>query len=134
MQSLLCYCVFIYCKFFKICILWLCKFRKEWLTKDDYKEWIQEHADDKKAYCKVCSKSIDLSIMGQSALVSHMKSKKHSDSVAVRSGTSAQQSIEACFSTSSTSKVVNRTSVTDSHINSSEDNDDRRSLVSARDY
>ena len=56
--------------------------------------------------CKVCRKSIDLSNMGQRALISHMKSKKHSDSVAVRSGTSAQQSIEACFSTSSTSKPL----------------------------
>ena len=61
-----------------------------------------ERADDKKAYCKVCRKAIDLSYMGQRALISHMKSKKHFDSVAVQSGTSAQQSIEACFSTSST--------------------------------
>ena len=60
-----------------------------------------------------------------------MKSKKHSDSVAVRLGTSAQQSIEACFSTSSTNKAVDSTSVTDSHMDSSEDNDDGRSLVSA---
>ena len=68
--------------------------------------------------------------MAQRALISHMKSKKHSDSVAVRSGTSAQQSIGAHFSTSSTSKAVDNTSVTDSHMGSSEDNDDR-SLVSA---
>ena len=49
--------------------------------------------------------------MGQRALISHMKSKKHSGSVAVRSGTSAQQSTEACFSTGSTSKAVDSTSV-----------------------
>ena len=67
-------------------------------------------------------KSIDLRNMGQRALISHMKSKKHTDSVAVRSGTSAQQSIEACFSTSSTSEAVDSTSITDSHMGSSEDN------------
>ena len=97
-------------------LLYLCKFRKEWLTKYEYKKWIQERAGDKKAYCKVCTKSVDLSNMGQRALISHMQSKKHSDSVAVQSGTSALQCIEACFSTSSTSKAVNSSSITDRHV------------------
>ena len=120
-----------YCKFFKICIVYSYKFQKEGLTKDDYKEWMQERTDDKKAYRKMCRKFIDLSNMGQRAFISRMKSKKHSDLVTVRSGTSAQQSIETCFCTSSTSKAVDSTSVTDSYMGSSEDNDDRRSLVSA---
>ena len=34
-----------------------------------------------KARCTACSKEIDMSNMGESALTSHMKSKKQSDSV-----------------------------------------------------
>ena len=66
-------------------------------------------------------------------MMAHMKSKKHSDAAAVRSGTSAQQSIEACFGTGSTSKAVDSASVTVSFMGSSENNDESMiSLVSAR--
>ena len=57
--------------------MYLSKFSREWLTKDDYKEWLQESGDSEKAFCKVCKKTTDLSNMGQRALVSDMKSKKH---------------------------------------------------------
>ena len=105
--------------------MYLCKFRKEWLTKDDYKKWVQESSDNKKAYCKVCKKTIDLT--------SHMKSKKHIDSLAVHSGTSAQQSIIAAFYSSSISKTIDLTTTTASEPEkvSSEDTNERRSLTSA---
>lgn len=90
--------------------MYSCKFRKEWLSKDEYKEWVQESADnDNKAYCKVCKKTIDLSNMGQRALTSHMKSKKHIESLSVRLGTSTQACI-TMFSRSSTSETTSSTS------------------------
>ena len=111
--------------------MYLCKFRKEWLTKDDYKKWVQESSDNKKAYCKVCKKTIHLSNMGQRALTLHMKSKKHIDSLAVHSGTSAQQSITAAFYSSSISKTIDLTTTTASEPEkvSSEDTNEKRSLT-----
>ena len=71
--------------------------------------------------------------MGQRALTLHMKSKKHIDSLAVHSGTSAQQSITAAFYSSSISKTIDLTTTTASEPEkvSSEDTNERRSLTSA---
>ena len=57
-------------------------FNEKWLEKDGYKSWLQK--DDKnpnKAFCFACKKSIKLNVMGESALVSHMKGKKHEEYV-----------------------------------------------------
>ena len=59
-----------------------CHFNEKWLEKDGYKTWLRK--DDKnpnKAFCFACKKSIDLNVMGESALVSHMKGKKHEEYV-----------------------------------------------------
>ena len=44
--------------------------------KDAYKSWLQK--DDKnsnKAFCFACNKSINLNVMGKSAMASHMRNE-----------------------------------------------------------
>ena len=51
-----------------------CHLNEKWLEKDAYKSWLPK--DDKnsnKAFCFAFKTSIDLNVMGESALVSHMK-------------------------------------------------------------
>ena len=57
-----------------------CHFNEKWPEKDAYKSWLRK--DDKnsnKAFCFACNKSIDLNVMGKSALLSHTKDKKHEE-------------------------------------------------------
>ena len=57
-----------------------CPFNDEWLEKDEYKSWLRKNdKNPNKAFCVACKKSIDLSVMGESTLVSHMKGKKHEE-------------------------------------------------------
>jgi hypothetical protein len=73
-----------------------CKFRREWLDKREYREWLREvPGDSSQARCGICKKTIDLSNMGQTALMSHMKGKKHKRDLALKLGTTTQQSITA---------------------------------------
>ena len=47
---------------------------EKWLEKDAYKSWLRK--DDKnsnKVFCFACNKSIDLNVMGKSAMASHTK-------------------------------------------------------------
>ena len=56
-----------------------CVFSNLWRQKSLYKEWLREVKGDKhKARCIVCGmKDVDISSMGESALTSHLKGKKH---------------------------------------------------------
>ena len=55
-----------------------CVFSNLWLQKSLYKDWLREVKGDKhKARCIVCMKDVDISSMGESALTSHLKGKKH---------------------------------------------------------
>ena len=56
-----------------------CTFQKRWLLTEDYKHWIQEIKSVHYAHCKLCRKDIDLRGMGESALKSHMRGKKHQE-------------------------------------------------------
>ena len=59
-----------------------CHFNEKWLEKDAYKSWLQK--DDKNsntAFCFAWKKSIDLNVIGESAMVNHMKGKKHEEYV-----------------------------------------------------
>lgn len=54
------------------------RFNREWITKEDYKEWLlPEESDNTKARCKLCQKSFSLSNMGEPALKSHAQGSKH---------------------------------------------------------
>ena len=52
------------------------KFDTDWLTKSEYKHWL-EKKDSQNAYCNKCDKTIYLSNMGTAALKSHAKGAKH---------------------------------------------------------
>ena len=56
-----------------------CVFNDVWLDNDKYKEWVRRDptGSQYKAYCFVCKKTFELGKMGEGALVSHQKSKKH---------------------------------------------------------
>ena len=56
-----------------------CKFQEAWLTNPQYSKWIGRGSSVNEAKCKACKKSFDVQNMGEAALKSHMKSKKHTD-------------------------------------------------------
>lgn len=68
---------------------------KSCLRKDD--------KNSNKAFCFACKKSIDLNVMGESALVSHMKGKKHEEYVKNLQGNEKTTKISGDFFSSSAS-------------------------------
>ena len=62
------------------------KFQQEWLTMPQFKDWIIKHESPFKAYCKLCSKAMELSNMGKRALTSHADSKVHKKAVSLMRG------------------------------------------------
>eukprot|EP00916_Digyalum_oweni_P025641 GHVL01042217.1.p1 GENE.GHVL01042217.1~~GHVL01042217.1.p1 ORF type:complete len:151 (-),score=5.69 GHVL01042217.1:387-839(-) len=58
-----------------------CFFNPRWLEEKEYKDWIQRDCDKYKAFCKCCKARVDISVMGESALVSHAKGKKHTNNL-----------------------------------------------------
>ena len=58
-----------------------CNFNTEWLNNPDYKDWLAELPDAKRAKCNLCRKDINLAAMGKSALKSHAKGATHKKSV-----------------------------------------------------
>ncbi|CAH3159179.1 unnamed protein product [Porites lobata] len=83
-------------------------FNEIWLEKDAYKSWPKK--DDKnsnKGFCFACKKSINLKVMGESALVSHMKGKKHKEYLKNLQGNEKTTKIRDFFSPSaSTSQAL----------------------------
>jgi len=83
-----------------------CHFNEKWLEKDGYKSWLRK--DDKnpnKAFCFACKKSIDLNVMGESALVSYMKGKKHEEHVKSLQSNEKTTKISNFFSSSASSTM-----------------------------
>lgn len=62
-----------------------CSFSDIWLVKDKYQLWLTKDTDPRRAKCKLCCKTFDISNMGEAALASHMKGKKHEAAAAVAS-------------------------------------------------
>ena len=57
-----------------------CVFNSLWLSKPEYAGWLLEQKGNKYAcFCRVCKKVIDVKVMGESAIVSHGKGKKHKE-------------------------------------------------------
>ena len=54
-----------------------CLFSERWFENPSYKLWLERDSDKYKAKCRVCVKTFDVSNMGESALASHEKGKKH---------------------------------------------------------
>ena len=55
-------------------------FQEDWLTKEEFKSWVRKVEKKlQKAYCVLCSKTIDIGNGGSSALESHQKGKTHNE-------------------------------------------------------
>ena len=52
-------------------------FQGEWFSDGKYSKWIGKAPAPTEACCLVCQKSFDISLMGVSALASHVCRKKH---------------------------------------------------------
>ena len=62
-----------------------CSFNDAWLQKPVFKEWLQRvEGQPHKACCKACSKTFDVSNMGEAAVTSHMEGKKHKQALQIR--------------------------------------------------
>lgn len=58
-----------------------CKFQDAWLSNPQYNKWIERGSSSSEAKCKACKKTFAVQNMGEAAVKSHMKSKKHVDAV-----------------------------------------------------
>ena len=56
-----------------------CTFNDDWLRIKEFESWLDKGPNRSVAYCKLCQQSFDVSNMGQSALNSHAKGKKHKE-------------------------------------------------------
>ena len=84
-----------------------CHFNDKWLEKDAYKSWLQRHdKNSNKAFCFACKKSIDLNVLGESALVSHMKGKKHEEYVKNLQGNERATKISDFFGSSASTSMA----------------------------
>ena len=55
-----------------------CIYNQQWELNSKYKGWLTAFkADRKNPFCKCCDRMIDILNMGESALKSHMRSKRH---------------------------------------------------------
>lgn len=52
-------------------------FQRQWLDDVRFSDWVKETKHPNHAFCTWCKKEIDVSGMGESALKSHAKGKKH---------------------------------------------------------
>nr|XP_055033836.1 uncharacterized protein LOC129422133 [Misgurnus anguillicaudatus] len=69
-----------------------CKFNPAWLEKEVYKNWLLEDPKSvHRAQCKICSKSLEISNMGESALKSHMQGERHVNAVGRTGSTSVRE-------------------------------------------
>ena len=87
-----------------------CHFNEKWLEKDAYKSWLQK--DDKnsnKVFCFGCKKSINLNVMGESTLVSHMKGKKHEEDLKNVQSNEKTTKISNFFSSSASTSMAQQT-------------------------
>ena len=51
-----------------------------------FQGWIMKHESPFKAYCKLCTETIDLNNMGKRALTSHAASKSHEKVASLKQG------------------------------------------------
>ena len=91
----------------------LCTFQDSWIHDSEFKLWVKRNKSPNEAYCKLCSKTIDIKSMGRQALVSHSKSAKHKNTLARQNSSSIQGFFSPSTSTSnaSNSQTQKETSV-----------------------
>lgn len=78
----LCFCFCLtFCSGIKADYSGKCRFKEALLGNRQFAIWIERGKSSGQARCKVCSKDFDIQNMGESAVESHMKLKKHIDAV-----------------------------------------------------
>ena len=49
---------------------------KSWLSNEQFKLWLEKGPDKHKALCRLCNSIIDITVMGKSALTSHLEGQQ----------------------------------------------------------
>lgn len=65
---------FFYCCRITTIMLFICRFRKEWLHLREFHGWLSEGSATDRAYCTACNKEL---LAGKSELLKHAMGKKH---------------------------------------------------------
>lgn len=87
-----------------------CVFQAKWLTDPELNRWMEKDSSNiHAAFCRFCNKSIDITTMGRTVLVSHMKGKKHTDRIKQASSLSQGQ-IETYVTFGATASAATSTS------------------------
>ena len=73
-----------------------CRFNEHWLKDVKYEAWIAK-VDTRTAKCTVCCKQINLSNMGEGALKSHAKCRRHVSNMRIRTRTAADNMLMPTF-------------------------------------
>ena len=61
-----------------------CVFNQKWLENCEYSGWLKEDANKHSAKCSLCSKTFDISNMGEAAVRSHKDGAKHKKYASIR--------------------------------------------------
>lgn len=64
-----------------------CVFNEIWMRNEKYKDWLVPSSSRFKAECSLCNRSIEIANMGESALTSHLRSKKHKKFIEMKNKT-----------------------------------------------
>ena len=62
-------------------------FQDEWLCNDKYSKWVVKTNQPSEAFCIICRKNIDVSIIGVSVLESHAAGVKYKKLISARKST-----------------------------------------------
>lgn len=97
-----------------------CNFNREWLTDPDFKDWLVEVPDAKRAKCNLCRKDINLAAMGISALKSHAKGDTHKKNVDFAETAKRGQTLINFMKPAATPEATPRASTLDNHVSTKE--------------
>ena len=71
-----------------------CVFNQKWLENCEYSGWLKEDANKHIAKCSVCSKTFDISNMGEAAVRSHKDGAKHKKYASIRLSNTLRSSMD----------------------------------------
>ena len=87
-------------------------FQDIWLSDDSYKGWVRKTNSDTEVKCNYCQNTFSIENMGEGALKSHAKGKKHKSRSPVTSGSLAQV-VQSSQSSSSSQSSTSSSSADD---------------------
>lgn len=63
----------------------ICHFKREWIKRPEFRDWLEEGDIKTEAKCRLCKASFKLGAMGIGAVKSHMAGSKHDSLVKEKS-------------------------------------------------